>query len=143
MIPQELEINFKDQKYPNTTARMLVVDGILILTAKGQHDIQLAKDSFATTLGIFFKEGVYKTIVDISDLRGEVSSIQKYDYMEYVGKMLRAYFNAGGRPPKIAYVLEEQYLESNKGFTDVLRKEYSLIIHSFTTQEEAKKWLNS
>ena len=143
MTPKKLEIKFEDQKYPNTTATMQVVDGILILTAKGQHDIQLAKDSFATTLAIFFKEGVHKTIVDISGLRGEVSSIQKFDYMEYVGKTLKAYFKAGGRPPKIAYVLEEQYLESNKGFTDVLRKEYSLIINSFTTHEEAIKWLNS
>lgn len=142
MIPEELEVNFENNIYKNTTATLRLEEDILILTAQGTHDIQLAKDSFATILGIFIRKEIHKAIIDISALTGEVSSIEKFDYMEFLQKTLRSYFSIGGRPPKMAYVLEEKYLESNKGFTDVLRKEYSLLISSFTSQEEAKQWLN-
>lgn len=124
------------------TQSVLTVDGdIVLLTATGKHDIAFAKSIFADVLQACLQEKKSRVIIDISALTGEVSSVEKFDYLTHVSTLIKNYIFSGGTPPRIAHLLETEYLEQGKGYADVLAKQLNLNMKAFDSKEEALNWL--
>lgn len=126
----------------NETQSTLTIEGdIVVLTATGKHDIAFAKQIFADILQACLQEKKSRIIIDISALRGEVSNMEKFDYLTHVSALLKNYIFSGGTPPRIAHLLDPEYLQQGKGYTDVLAKQLNLNMKGFDSKDDALNWL--
>lgn len=127
----------------NTKSTLTVEGDYILLMATGEHNITFAKEIFASILQACLQEKKHKVIIDISKLVGTVSSVEKFDYLDHVSKLIKGYIFSGGKPPKIAHLLDPEYLKEGKGFTDVLAKQLNINMKGFAIKEVAQIWLDT
>ena len=112
----------------------------ILVNAKGEIDLQMAKELFIRLLGVCAEQKKFKVIVDYREVVGDISIMDRLDYLEGVDALHKTYLKLNMQKLKIAYVAPTNLIINE---SVVLDQREALTFDSMATHDidSAEKWV--
>lgn len=127
----------------NTKAEIEIKHDMVSIRLSGHSNLSFLKSTFSRLLEICILKDQFKVLIDSSDLIGEISSIEKYDYYHHIASIYHKYLQHNGIPTRFAQLVNTEYQLSNFGYDDTLAKQFGVRMELFSNRENALEWLRS
>jgi len=113
----------------------------LYATAKGEFSLQEAELSFLEILDAIAQHKREKVLFDGRGVWGELTTMQRFYYGEFVAEAVAAFAQRGRRrAPMFAYVLKEPVLDPQR-FGESVATNRGMKVKAFDNMEDALGWL--
>ncbi len=112
----------------------------VLVKAKGEIDIQIAKELFIRLLGICAEQKLFRVIVDYREVVGFVSIMDRMDYLVGVDELHKTYLNLNMPKLRIAFIAPSNFITTQAAVLDQ-RKAMTFDNMATNDVESAEKWV--
>ncbi len=112
----------------------------LLITVRGGFDLQSAKETSRHSLKLLESHKQSKALVDIRNMTGPLSTMERYDYATFLAEIHAQHVLATGAPLQVAYVGSESVIDPGR-FGETVAANRGVHIKATTEMSEALAWL--
>jgi len=116
--------------------------GYLYSKVTGDFNLQEVQASLPVGIQECVRHKLNKVLVDLTELQGYSSMIDRYIYLEALGKLHEDYVQAGHPPISVVYVGSDRFV-SDFGYEERVAEPYSLTIKTSTNLDEGLEWVTA